>query len=860
MQGQLTASQRDAVEILLSLGTGIEEDKAIELLKKYGWNIEQAASSMFAEPAGPQPTWDLPPDESSRAVVPISTSRLRASSPPPRARNRRDSPDARGAINSTQRTVPSQAKTTYIDLTNENNDADDEEEELRKAVAASLETEGQQLMTEIVYGPLNKGETDPVRPINQVGGNTAAFSQEDHNLNRALEASLATSLNADVYVDLPPEQRIRHEGLPVALRTADFRSICTVLFLQALFAVPQVREAFATWRANQSTPYQEFDGFLHHTDRQLVEFLQQIFAYMDLGQQSDLNIDGFLSNMNLPFTDPNDPGSNIRDFYDGRIALMCERAFGRAKGISDDVPLPSSARLFMSRGVSGSDADDWASMTGTSFIPDEATIVVNSSSDYDPNSLENALYTLLLKPPVASWFLATSAVLTFRVTRYDSPNTIPVKYSYPKRLYLDPFMAENRVAVKEKVDQRDAWSDEMEALARRRDTLTRNEGKDTLADLRKTIYFLENVADTKGDPQRRQHLDALASKLKEVILTIEKELKSCEEKLKELRLKSESVFNDPRWQQHAYDLRAVLVHDGIAGREHSYVYTQDTRSGKWLKTCDATITEVSEDDVLHDSTGLHLGAGPYILVYSRRIPDDYQLPSPLPWPRDICESIRDHDMKFKFNLPPDLAEKIVEPAVPEFDELSLLTVNNQQATQSSTKPSSPALQEPLPQQPAQTTSRELTISTSDSWNMDTGMQSRATTPSPVISSKGVSPSPTRGSPAPPKAPSIQAQNPQQEVHVETMIVTSPAPAGATGISRAKSDASRPRTSTTEAAQHSGPSRSQTMREKGSKESRGSSITVIASSRDKVKGPATDISGAGTKSSDRKKRDSNADKA
>lgn len=44
--------------------------------------------------------------------------------------------------------------------------------------------------------------------------------------------------------------------------------------------------------------------------------------------------------------------------------------------------------------------------------------------------------------------------------------------------------------------------------------------------------------------------------------------------------------------------------------------------------------QVSEQMVLNDPTGLHLGAGPYFLIYSRAVSDDYIEPR-LAWPEGI---------------------------------------------------------------------------------------------------------------------------------------------------------------------------------------------------------------------------------
>lgn len=41
-----------------------------------------------------------------------------------------------------------------------------------------------------------------------------------------------------------------------------------------------------------------------------------------------------------------------------------------------------------------------------------------------------------------------------------------------------------------------------------------------------------------------------------------------------------------------YDLRSVLMWDGVYGRTHIYSYVK-ARDGKWYKTVDSNVTEVS---------------------------------------------------------------------------------------------------------------------------------------------------------------------------------------------------------------------------------------------------------------------------
>lgn len=87
------------------------------------------------------------------------------------------------------------------------------------------------------------------------------------------------------------------------------------------------------------------------------------------------------------------------------------------------------------------------------------------------------------------------------------------------------------------------------------------------------------------------------------------------------------------------------MHDGLFGRSHIYSYTKDNK-GVWWKIVDYQVSEVkpsdprcsfstvtfifqvTEDMVLNDHTGLHLGAGPLLLFYSRANSIDPGLENP----------------------------------------------------------------------------------------------------------------------------------------------------------------------------------------------------------------------------------------
>jgi len=104
------------------------------------------------------------------------------------------------------------------------------------------------------------------------------------------------------------------------------------------------------------------------------------------------------------------------------------------------------------------------------------------------------------------------------------------------------------------------------------------------------------------------------------------------------------------------------MHDGLYGRSHLYSYVND--NGTWWKTVDWAVTEVSEETVLTDQTGFHLGAGPYILIYSRAVPEGDE--GPLPWPEDVVREVERHNELFLDSVEPasEAATQIIEVSIP----------------------------------------------------------------------------------------------------------------------------------------------------------------------------------------------------
>jgi hypothetical protein len=208
--------------------------------------------------------------------------------------------------------------------------------------------------------------------------------------------------------------------------------------------------------------------------------------------------------------------------------------------------------------------------------------------------------------------------------------------------------------------------------------------KDTLKDLRATIYYYDNVADAKEDTGRQADIERTGGKLKRILTTIEKELESIDARITKLKADSATLFDTPDLQKLRYDLRVVFIHDGLFGRKHLHSYVQDR--GKWWKTVDNTVTEVSEESVFTDRAGLHLMAGPYLLIYSKALSTEHLSDfDRQPWPGSLKNSAKHNNKQLLSEIKPEVASQVHDfnspPTSPMNQSESLQPTNALRQTQ-----------------------------------------------------------------------------------------------------------------------------------------------------------------------------------
>ncbi|KAF8153002.1 hypothetical protein B0H34DRAFT_721780 [Crassisporium funariophilum] len=602
-------------DLLASIGN-VDPLVARRVLRKHKGDMEKAADAILAGDTGMDP-W-----ESKHRTTP--------------------EPMYQDGIDPTTLSIPSTItplpiSSSVIDLT-----ADDDD--MTRAIQMSMEDSSSQGVQK--FGPTERA---PHPEWQMVRSNAPApAAQDDHTLNEAIQASLK-DFNEDTDVH-PFKESVREGGRPIALRPEVPSLAYAALVLQALYFVPQVRFTVSNLRLPNIDPHTP-PG---HPDRAMWNLIE-LFANMDLAQLSAI-VDIEL----LPSLDVTE--------YDERHGTVAEASAGVIKNIGHLIEEHMRAQL-----TDNEEFDRLFSFTHGRVVlysrlprkitrnPDPGSVVMvdiggdnpgvdlissisyNLNKHYATNSTHDVIYT-------------PSEVVAFQLVR--SPNQhnhskpSPDPFVYPKSMFFDRFLFHNLELANEKRNLERKMLAEIEELLTYKATLTHFNNRDTLQDLRSTIHYYEHVADVGADPERQGVVQRTASHLKDIMTVILGKVEDIDHRIGQLQADIGTVYDCPELQRYQYDLRAVLVHTGLPGRKQIYSYVQDVE-GVWWKTIDHEVTEVPEETVLTDPTGLHLGAGPYLLFYSRHL-EDHQLHEPLVWPTIFSESVAENNKKFLAMMHPEL--------------------------------------------------------------------------------------------------------------------------------------------------------------------------------------------------------------
>jgi len=510
----------------------------------------------------------------------------------------------------------------------------DEDLQTAKAVEASMQSGN------VVFGPSTR--IDTIGEYAMVPSNAPpALSQEDQALNQALEASLSSSfigVSQDIYEDpLDLVARVRKDGWPVAFRTTNGAFCCVPAVMQCVMSIPNVHQRLLRYDVN--SPGEEYaHAYARDWQRLGCAYTHSARAYIVVDEMIDSSF--------MPISNQRSLISLVRDYYAKTTEIL--EAIPRDISIeTDDLPLA----VFKGASPEEHGAEN-----------QEVALQVDLK-----RSAGTDLVSILARTFTTSKVCVTqlSQCCVFALVR---EGMAPMKF--PVRLYMDRFMRENMEEANKLWNYQEQLYLEIQKLVTDKDKLTNWRNHDTLQSLRASMHYFENLANDNGDPRRREAHILTKEKLETIIRKIEANVQFLDARTKELTDEAEGLFDRPDLQRYPYDLQAVLMHDGLLGRSHVYTYTKDT-AGRWWKIVDHHVSEVTEDVVLNDQSGLHLAAGALLLFYCQADPVDSTRQSPeLPqYPRFVKDIVEQDNVLFLSELPPEIASLSQYAPTPATNEM-----------------------------------------------------------------------------------------------------------------------------------------------------------------------------------------------
>ncbi|KAH7101230.1 hypothetical protein BKA62DRAFT_703964, partial [Auriculariales sp. MPI-PUGE-AT-0066] len=563
---QLSADQQDKVQQLMVF-IDVPETRAISALQRVAWNVEQAANNIL----------NMGPEVAGSEHTHTHTT------PTPQRRDLSD--DKLGALN-----APPPSPQRYAGL------AGEDDHEMQQALKESMNTPSARTQPPTYQDQ----QTEAYKKEHwQVAARSdAPVVTYDHDLNRALEASLTSTMSEthnDSYLSLAPHERKRAPDRPAFLRGKTWETAVLSQLLQIFAFIPQVVDAFKDMK------------YLEESGQEDLQRLQRVLAHIRHSDEASVPISEFVDEP-PDFWDRTSPREHTSRYLD-QISTTVGH-YDREHGGNN------TRQLFSSLICDVNKEEDHQKIHRISIKHDSS----------QPSDLYGVLMKTFHGPHPWKVFVTLPHVLAIEISHMHTHSQTATASSalsstrhplrFPATLYPDRFHLRNRIETQNRLVMAHNSNEAIAELKKRRGALTEHNGRNTLKDLRGSLHYLAELASDKGDPARKVQLEAARNKMSKIIALVENELESIDAQTKGLEKSNAAMFDTEDMQQNKYDLRGVLVNDGVNARTHLWTYFKDP-AGKWWKVNDVELTEVDERTVLEESIGLHLGGGPYMLFYAR---------------------------------------------------------------------------------------------------------------------------------------------------------------------------------------------------------------------------------------------------
>ncbi|KAA1104415.1 hypothetical protein PGT21_022675 [Puccinia graminis f. sp. tritici] len=528
---------------------------------------------------------------------------------------------------------------------------------------------------------------------------TAEDEQMSKALEESLAMSGSRTLEADAkFSHPPPSKRQRTPGTPTALRVHNPHLVFLPCLLSAMYAARPFRDRILRF---QPTPKVVHHQLIDHDleglwngksswrsgenwaekpqASEIILAVQRLFATMSHTKRAYLDVqelslllgyeEGEMISWSL-----NEPNKGCHRTYETiaeawrELASIKVNAPNNSDSIDQKLLLEyeNELRLFHWKGHKLSlplpEEDEEEEKTRKEIsksTADNSTTSLTLNASVESGSSLNEIYACIdaqvwLPEMGQAHFLdGSSQVIAFEIDRRSSSSSsssfngnglfgdeLKKPFALHPAFWVDRYLLQNRHSIARLRDEISRIEGEADVSLARRNQLAMAGDKDLLSTLKATIDYLsvESQFLTPSLSEREKKKKEMLPKFQESLARLEAELTSLDERAKTALAEAKAVFDvDEMKRVGPHELAAVVVSDGFSGREHMWTYIK-ADDGRWFKSLDQSVTEVSLDTVLSDPAGLHMNSGHIFAVYVLKPPSedpvqtdslDIKLPSPL---------------------------------------------------------------------------------------------------------------------------------------------------------------------------------------------------------------------------------------
>jgi Ubiquitin carboxyl-terminal hydrolase/UBA/TS-N domain len=492
---------------------------------------------------------------------------------------------------------------------------------------------------------------EPNRQLIPYGPNpnpAGGIKADEDDISKAIAMSLEES-NSKPYVS---EQKEREPGVPVGLKTTGNIGFFNSL-LQIYYSIPPLRKTIQDQRLNiQSEDIRK---------KKTIKLISEMSSLFNL-----------LENSKLKFEDPkeiinalididgthavNNEQTQISDFSMKFIARIEEGLKNLASNENEEIIKRKDSISFLTedsiisnlfcgtsvnfvngRDLNGAKVENTSTKTlfGKIELPVDGKELYEAWSISSKKKLDS--YVLpsgsSIKAKQKTWIENLPGVLMFEINRHgkdSNGNIIKQKkpFSFPKLLYPGRFLLKNRKKSQKLQRAMAAKKKKVKQLETSIETFEKFNGSDLSLEkmLKLCSVFLNSQkipTIATEEPEIEIHtpskllpqedlevavclIDQYTEKVSEKIQVMKNELLTSTNDI-------ENTFNQKEFNEHVYELSAIIVHDGDVGSGQYYLYMR--HGDQWKKYHDINVTDVNEKQVMFDALGEYGICAASCLVY-----------------------------------------------------------------------------------------------------------------------------------------------------------------------------------------------------------------------------------------------------